>query len=246
MCEFPFIEKEQYCAYLTEPEIYENNSCTVQVYMQYDKELYTNWPLLQHDYIIWFPIKQKYNYGPFVLDKPGQDYSNEFKLLTPLQNSDNCLVTSTLINYEYISANCFHKHRHVCAYLKAQHNILVPHTNIENCLCRLLNYESSEESDEKNECKLENDFSTEKVPISQEPITTGSSVCYSTKSSYCFCRVKTEEIPKPDLVLKFDAKKRELFLTVYSPEGMLPPEKIYFFLSWYSILRVSVASTSLQ
>lgn len=218
-CEHPFVSNGNYCVYLTEPRTFENG-CDVNHFDNFDEELYKTWNTM-----VWLPVSSRYRYGPLVFQKPGKEYAEKYSVSSYFDNMDefsstgDCFIVGNDIG-RYV--NCNEKHPHVCAYLKKKtyyqycynHN----YTTTEACICKFINSESDEENDR---CELKTDVSEEDDEIIQVPDPTELSVCYYRSSNFftSSCKVKAQDVPRTDLVLKFDIKTRKLFLSVYSPEG---------------------------
>lgn len=218
-CQPPFVEKGDYCVRITQPTTFENG-CNVQTFRPFDDSLYQNWGIY-----VWLPVGRRYNFGPMFFQKPGPEYATAFENVETVSR-DNCMVVANK-TLQYV--DCVEKHPHLCAYYNGADKYTCSGNSaafsFKSCVCKLINSDDSEEEeddgDEDEDCELKTDFTTDEkiTEMVAVPETTGLNVCYMASESKSECRVGGEYVPKVDLVLKFDVKKRKLFLTVYSLEG---------------------------
>lgn len=174
---------------------------------------------------VWAPVERRYPFGPMFFQKPGKEYANTLesviKNVETNSTSANCMV---IANNTFQYVDCFEKHPHLCVEQKTA--CTTPAVPLKTCFCTLINSDDyddddDDDSEEKEEvCELKTDFTTNErlIRMATLPDSTGD-VCYVNLRSKSKCRVAGRYIPKVDLILKFDVKRRKLLLTVYSREG---------------------------
>lgn len=232
-CEPPFFQKGDYCVYITQPTGF-SNDCNVQTYHPFHVSLYENL-----ETYVWMPVGRRYNFGPMVFQKPGLEYAETLE--TAVKNieydgqftprADCIIIANKTLKY----VDCLEKHPHLCAYYAHSRNGCISPAvlSFKSCFCKLINDseekggygedDDEEEEDEEEEyaCELKTDFTTDEkiTEMVAVPETIGLNVCYVNQKSRSTCRVEGRNVPKVDLILKFEEKRRKLFLTVYSLEG---------------------------
>lgn len=217
-CEPPFFQKDNHCVYITKPNTFEHNDCILKTYHSFDLKLYEN--LAKN---VWLPVRRRYPFGPMFFQKPGIEYANTLesviKNVETNASSANCMV---IANNTLQYVDCFEKHPHLCVEHKSV--CTSPAVPLKSCFCTLINSDNDDDDDDSEEdeeiCELKTDFTTDEriIRMTTLPESAGN-VCYVNSRSKSECRVAGQYIPKVDLILKFDVKKRKLYLTVYSREG---------------------------
>lgn len=225
-CEPPFIEKGDYCVYLTEPTTFENG-CNVKAHELFNVTLYE-----QMETEVWLPVKRRYSFGPFVFVNPSDEYAETVMSVLGYFDydgfDDSWSTCMTTVNKTMFHVDCLKKHPHLCAYYNDDNDDCnSPALSFEKCYCKLMYFANfwqwEIENNHDDYCEFTSDFTMHGtiIELETELETTGENVCYSLnyESNATSCAVERQNIPKADLILKFDVKRKQLLLTVYSYEG---------------------------